>query len=404
MRRLFGLFGAGLGGALLGVLVMVASQRVGSSDASDGAARQPTTTTRPAKVAPLPTARADVLLTWTPESLDPALGAAARAMPDVDAVSQVSAGITNLASSRDGDGAVVDRPDDGWYIPLDTIAIEPSDHAKFASVADRAAVSELGNGEALLGRTSAQLRRLDVGGTLRFSNGVTLTVTGIVEDATIGAAELAVNRSTGAQLGVTNPRYLLVAHHSDRAAVETALRSVLPGGAPVRFRGQGETPYLRQGDAVLPHVKLKERFGEFAYKPPAPGSGSRDFQQDPAWQSANLVTRTMPLVGRVTCHRAVADAIEGALTELAQANLGNLVNPQDFAGCWNPRLVTAGGDLSHHAWGVALDINYQANQTGRESVQDQRLVATFERWGFTWGGEWLVSDPAHFEYLQPPRS
>jgi len=25
-----------------------------------------------------------------------------------------------------------------------------------------------------------------------------------------------------------------------------------------------------------------------------------------------------------------------------------------------------------------------------------------ERWGFTWGGRWLVPDPAHFEYLRPP--
>jgi hypothetical protein len=24
-----------------------------------------------------------------------------------------------------------------------------------------------------------------------------------------------------------------------------------------------------------------------------------------------------------------------------------------------------------------------------------------ERWGFTWGGRWLVPDPAHFEYLRP---
>jgi hypothetical protein len=24
------------------------------------------------------------------------------------------------------------------------------------------------------------------------------------------------------------------------------------------------------------------------------------------------------------------------------------------------------------------------------------------RWGFTWGGHWLVPDPAHFEFLRLP--
>jgi hypothetical protein len=25
-----------------------------------------------------------------------------------------------------------------------------------------------------------------------------------------------------------------------------------------------------------------------------------------------------------------------------------------------------------------------------------------ERWGFTWGGRWLVPDPAHFEWVRAP--
>jgi hypothetical protein len=104
----------------------------------------------------------------------------------------------------------------------------------------------------------------------------------------------------------------------------------------------------------------------------------------------------------MTCHRAVVDAIHGALTDIEAAHLGDLIDPRQFAGCWNPRLVMPGGDLSHHAWGVALDINYDANSTGLESAQDARVVAIFEKRGFTWGGEWLVPDPSHFEYLRPP--
>ena len=29
-----------------------------------------------------------------------------------------------------------------------------------------------------------------------------------------------------------------------------------------------------------------------------------------------------------------------------------------------------------------------------------RLVSAFERWGFTWGGRWLVPDGMHFEIIR----
>jgi hypothetical protein len=93
--------------------------------------------------------------------------------------------------------------------------------------------------------------------------------------------------------------------------------------------------------------------------------------------------------------------LRAALSDLAKRNLAHLIDPDAFAGCWNPRRIDADGEeLSHHAWGVALDVNWAKNPTGLGSVQDERLVSTLERYGFTWGGEWLVPDPAHFEYLR----
>ena len=57
-----------------------------------------------------------------------------------------------------------------------------------------------------------------------------------------------------------------------------------------------------------------------------------------------------------------------------------------------------------HVRGIAADINLAGNPPGVDSGQDPRLVAVMQRWGFTWGGAWLVPDPAHFEWVRRPGS
>jgi hypothetical protein len=346
----------------------------------------------------LPAAPA-VLLAWTPGGLDAGLAAAATADPTVAATSVVRGGVVDLVASRDAGGATVDGPALGWAIPLDAVAIAPEAHARFASGSDRATVAGLREGRALLGATSAELRRLGPGSVIDLAGGGSVTVAGVVSDTAIGGAEMAVDLATGERLGLGVDRYLLAAYDGERAALEGRLRSSLPAGAAVRFRGPGETPFLRNGDAVLPQVLIKQRFGEFAYRPGA-GDG---FDQDPAWQDRNLVTVDLPIIGQARCHREVADALAGALGEVASANLAGLIDPDGFAGCWNARNTRAGTSVSRHAWGVAVDLNFGTNPTGLASVQDPRLVAIFRRWGFTDGSGWLVPDAGHFEYVSPPR-
>jgi hypothetical protein len=110
----------------------------------------------------------------------------------------------------------------------------------------------------------------------------------------------------------------------------------------------------------------------------------------------------LPGLGPARCHRGVAAALEGALRELEERNLLGLVERGGFAGCWAPRAIEPGAPLSRHAWGIALDVNVTKNPTGVASLQDPRLVEVFRRWGFASGAQWLVPDPAHFEYLRPP--
>jgi hypothetical protein len=137
------------------------------------------------------------------------------------------------------------------------------------------------------------------------------------------------------------------------------------------------------------------RFGEPAVGLPY---GSDWVRLDPAFVRRHIVTRRVPILGEVTCHRAMVPVLRAALAELARRGLARLVNRGDFAGCYAPRRIQPRGQLSLHAWGLAVDLNASANPFRGRSHQDPRLVRTMERHGFTWGGRWPTRpDPMHFE-------
>jgi hypothetical protein len=368
-----------------------------------------------------PPAPADrVLLVWTPGRLPGGLAGRVGRIPGVRAVTVVKGGLVGLAGSVDTDGRPVDRPRPGTTVPLEAIGFDPATYPALLPAAARSAFARLRPGEALLGATSARLRRLGPGGRLRLAPGPPgdhpgappdlpgspgprgrwLTVAGVVDDALVGAAEVAVTTAGARAVGITRDRYLLLAYRGGRDAVAGGVRRVLPPRLPVRLRGPGETPFFRAGDAVLPQAMVKERFGEFAWR-----KGAVDaYDQDPAWRAANLATARVPILGRVRCNRALLPALSGAMGELRQRDLARLVDPEAYRGCWNPRLTRSGSGVSRHAWGAAVDLNVAGNPTGLASAQDPRLVEVMERWGFTWGGRWLVPDPAHFEWLRSPGS
>jgi D-alanyl-D-alanine carboxypeptidase len=352
-------------------------------------------TTRPAA----PAGR--VLLVWTPGRLPDGVAERVRRVRGVRAVTVVKGGLVELAGSVDSDGRPVDRPRPGATIPLEAIGVDPATYPAVLAAPAKTGLAELGPGEALLGATSARLRRLGPGGRLRLAPGAGgrgqrwLTVAGVVDDTLVGAAEVAVNLTEARAAGVTADRYLLLGYRGSRAAVAAGVRRALPSRLPVRLRGPGETPFLRAGDAVLPQAMVKERFGEFSW-----GKGGGDvFGQDPAWVAARLATARVPILGRVRCNRALLPALAGAMGELRRRGLASLVDPEAYAGCWNPRLTRSRSGISRHAWGAAVDLNVAGNRPGRASAQDPRLVEVMQRWGFTWGGRWLVPDPIHFEWV-----
>lgn len=358
----------------------------------------PSAPTVPVREVALPQPASRVVLVWTHGGLPAGLAAGVAHLEGVATVTAVRGEPVDLVRSADAAGRTVDAPAPGWAIPLDAMAFDPATYPAFVPEQSRPLFSGLRPGQAILGATSARLRRVGPGGTVQLADGHRFTVAAVVDDALVGAAELVVSSADPAA-GAWPPRYLLVGTTGQTVAVEKLTQSLLPPGTPVRFRTTGETPFLRDGDAVLPQALIKDRFGEFAYR----DLTGRDIEIDPAWAAAHLVTQDVPILGRITCHRAVIGAVRTALADLVKSNLAALVDPKSFAGCFAAKRIGPGEPVSRHAWGVALDINYRGNQTGLSSAQDPRLVAVMARYGFTSGADWLQPDPAHFEYIRPAR-
>lgn len=318
------------------------------------------------------------------------------ALEPVTAVVEVGAGAALLRASRDAGGDPVGALDPGWGLPLDVIAVDPGPYAALLAESDRAAFLGLGPGRALLGATSARLRGLGTG-TVLDVDGFSFVVTGVVDDRLVGAAELVVVTADGARVGADSVRYAVVQTDGPLAVLTAAVEAVVDGRPGVLATALGSAPWPVSWRDVLPQALVKERFGEFAIRP---GEG-RALTQQPGWTDAHLQTARVPILGEVRCHRMMLPALAAALAELEAAGLAALVDRGDYAGCHSPRLIAAGGPVSRHAWGLAVDLNAASNPFGAPSAQDPRLVEVMERHGFGFGGRWPVPDAMHFEYRGP---
>ncbi len=416
MRRFAVIAAALLAGATFGAVLMLATQGVsttneavsdfttpsvtdlGPSFSDPTGAEAPPDTPTATDAVESPPISDQVLLVWTPGSLPSGFTDHVAALPGVTAVTTVRSDLAHLTGTENAAGETVDQPPDGYVIPLEVMAFDPTTYPDFVLKKDSVTLTKLGPGQIILGRTSAQLRRLQPGGVLMFEDGSRFTVAAVVDDVLIGAAEAALPLGEAADsLAVEAERYLLIRYSGTRKGLESSIRDGLPDGVAVRIRAPGETPVLRHGDAVLPQVLIKKRFGEFAYRP----GQDLTFAIEPEWVEANIVTSNVPLLGQVTCHRNLLTAVVRAMEELKESNLAFLVDPSGFRGCFNPRYIANRQGISRHAWGAALDINIGSNPEGLESIQDPRLVEIMERWGLTSGHEWLIPDPGHFEYVKP---
>lgn len=136
---------------------------------------------------------------------------------------------------------------------------------------------------------------------------------------------------------------------------------------------------------------MAQAVGDFTYTP----LGGLDIAPAPSWVASHIITANVPILGPVTCNKALFPQLRAALAEVQAQGLAKTIHTYD--GCYNPRFIPGTHVISNHAFGLAIDINASENERGTVGQMDRGVVQIFERWGFSWGGHWHYTDPMHFE-------
>ncbi|MEI2715294.1 MAG: M15 family metallopeptidase [Nocardioides sp.] len=145
--------------------------------------------------------------------------------------------------------------------------------------------------------------------------------------------------------------------------------------------------------AFLTGGSVAEVVGTFSYTV----LGGGRIAPEASWVSSHISTRTMPIIGSMTCNNAIFPQLEAALREILESGLGDEIHPGEYAGCYYPRFIAGSTTLSNHSFGLAIDLNVPGNQRGTVGEMHRGVVAIFKKWGFAWGGDWGWTDPMHFE-------
>lgn len=313
-----------------------------------------------------------------------------------------------LSSVRRG-GAYVQQasgPGGGqWQFPMGVTAL-PVD--AIGRVMGFTVSSAVASGQVVMSATTASLRGAQVGDVVDLvdiGGGIASFPIGyIAPDAEVGGAELVMSHEQADVLGIDITTRVLLYGQFAREQMEAQIAAAgMVDGIGVRIFRSWQLP---NPDSLLGGGRLKTLLGEFDYRV----NSNLGLSLDDDWVATNILRVNYSSIGlRASCHRAVVGDIQAALTEIAAAGLSfavDLGNTNTYGGCWNPRFARVSGTIgsvSRHAWGMALDMNTVANAQGRVPQMDCRVVRIFRKHNFAWGGNFLVPDGMHFEWVGEPR-
>ncbi|MEQ4498698.1 M15 family metallopeptidase [Nocardioides kribbensis] len=210
------------------------------------------------------------------------------------------------------------------------------------------------------------------------------------------AVDAVVNEKWGAAIGAKPANALLVSTGTtapDR--VVGPLQRMLPGQTSIQRLDVVATLGLDIDAAQTAFVvgAVADAVGTFNYTV----IGGGRIAPEPSWVSTHIVTADVPILGSVTCNKAIIPQLTAALREVVERGLGDKIIPGQYGGCYYPRFIAGSTTLSNHSFGLALDFNVPGNLRGTVGEIDRGVVDIFKKWGFTWGGDWSYTDPMHFE-------
>ena len=215
-----------------------------------------------------------------------------------------------------------------------------------------------------------------------------ITVGMILKDSELGWFEGVVNKDIGYKLGIyRNIQAIIWDKEINENHFVELYKNIKYEKVKYTFRESNPNK-----NWVLPTALVKEMFGDFQIK-------ERDgtwITTEPSWREENIQAKKVPILGTTRCHRLMWEPLEGALNQILEEGLADTLSIKDFkksGGCYAPRRINrfdAGGSISRHAWGIAIDIN-------TKSSYHPRVVEIFNSWGFAWGGTWTSPDEMHFE-------
>ena len=248
------------------------------------------------------------------------------------------------------------------------------------------------NNEIIISKLTANLYSLEKGDVMFLvglnQEEVEVVVGEIIPDSEIGWFEGVLNKDMGYKLGINrNIQAIIWGDKITENHLIEIYRNI--EYKKIRVTGRNSTP---NRNWVLPTALVKEMFGDFQIK-------ERDgtwITIDQTWKDENIETKRVPILGRITCHRLMWEPLLGALNQIIDEGLESGLSKEEFkssGGCYAPRRISrfdAGGSISRHAWGIAIDIN-------TKSGYKPRIVEIFNDWGYAWGGTWTSPDPMHFE-------
>ena len=308
--------------------------------------------------------------------------------------------ISLTAQTRAGND--VFRLGDGWRIPMATM-VASSTYVR--ATGGDAMAQVVASGQVLMGETAAKVRGAQVGDVLILRDRKFVmhpfTVGAIVADEFVNSGDLFMSSSAAVSLGEMPISRIAITNIASPSSVLAGLKKYgIRIGTEYRLR----TSWDRNNpDGTLGTATVKKLLGEFSYRPTV---GSSILVAD-SWTSRNIAWKmryTDIKLGN-NCHRIVAEAIQGALTEIRNARLSRFVDTQNsnrYGGCFVGRYNRLAGNFgapSRHAWGMAIDINTNTNPQGGVPQMNCAVVRIFRKWGFAWGGNFWPADGMHFEYV-----